>query len=105
MGASVFERKNKVYLNSNTDTVTQEELLNRYIIENSHLRKSLLQKEFELQKKDQIIKKKNTEIQKHLNSFRYKAGSCLFDATRSLKGLIFCPINIIKLFVQYKNKK
>ena len=103
-----------------------QKLILKYMVENNNLHACILEKEFELQKnedvlqntkklldnkiliikkKDEIIKKKNREIEVHLKSFRYRLGSCLINATRSFKGFILCPINIIRLFKQYKREK
>ena len=91
----------------------------KYIIENCHLRESLLEKEFVLQEKDaslqkslkllqereQVIVRKDAEIQRHLSSFRYQAGTCLYDATHSLKAFLLLPFRLIKLLFKYKKSK
>ena len=107
--------------------------LERYEIDNSYLREHLLQQEFNLEKKERLleksvkiiqnmenaikekdsiirgkenaIKEKDAEIKKHLSSFRYQAGSCLYEATHSLKGFVLLPIKLMKLYIEYKKSK
>ena len=107
------EMKEKQYMENNKSTI------DKFIIENSHLRESLLEKEFALQEKDallqkstkllqereRVIAKKDAEIQRHLSSFRYQAGTCFYDATHSLKAFLLLPLRLVKLFLRYKKSK
>lgn len=91
----------------------------KVMLENCHLRECLLEKDFTLQKKNATLKKyenilkerektiarKDAEIKTHLSSFRYQAGTFLYEATRSVKAFLLLPVKLIKLFLKYKKKK
>ena len=58
-----------------------------------------------LKEREKTIARKDAEIKTHLSSFRYQAGTFLYEATRSVKAFLLLPVKLIKLFLKYKKKK